>query len=435
MANLYDSSALSSLNEKDYINKLYDTNTDTTKKLLEQYYTDNSGALNTEQERVGQTADDYVNRTLVEAKKAQDVGTVPMSTGAKAQEALVRGNAQQANVTDLQKQRSEADAEIERQRQLLGSKYAAAIQKAQADNDMERAQQLYDAAKAEEAQLLEYKMSMSSTLAQKGDTSVRDSLMKGEMPSADYSGDTWQQVLKNEGSINDIYDNKLKSQQLELQTQNEEAISDLEAKRRQQEVKTDENLTQSYVDAMKKAKNYAEVQNAYGMGSGAMGQAQIAQDADLQNALTNLRRAQMSADAGVGLEGFDINKAYRDKLVEAQKGVDSERAGALLDAAEKEEQTLLQIQQQIGQELAAQNDWSVLGKLYGLTQDQIDRIQGTGAYAPDGGGGDDGGSSGGYRRDYKDAIKEHNAKAAEKDTTPNKDKITTTSGSGNNRWL
>lgn len=382
MANLYESSALSSLNEKDYINKLYDTNTDTTKKLLEQYYTDNSGALNTEQERVGQTADDYVNRTLVEAKKAQDVGTVPMSTGAKAQEALVRGNAQQANVTDLQKQRSETDAEIERQRQLLGRKYAAAIQKAQADNDMERAQQLYDAAKAEEAQLLEFQMNASSTLAQKGDTSVRDSLMRGETPSADYSGDTWQQVLKNEGSINDIYDNKLKSQQLELQTQNEEAISDLEAKRRQQEVKTDENLTQSYVDAMKKAKNYAEVQNAYGMGSGSMGQAQIAQDADLQNALTNLRRAQMSADAGVGLEGFDINKAYRDKLVEAQKGVDSERAGALLDAAEKEEQTLLQIQQQIGQELAAQNDWSVLGKLYGLTQDQIDRIQGTGIYAP-----------------------------------------------------
>jgi hypothetical protein len=382
MANLYDSSALSSLNEKDYINKLYDTNTDTTKKLLEQYYTDNSGALNTEQERVGQTSDDYVNRTLVEAKKAQDVGTVPMSTGAKAQEALVRGNAQQANVTDLQKQRSEADAEIERQRQLLGSKYAAAIQKAQADNDMERAQQLYDAAKAEEAQLLQLKMSASSVLAGKGDTTLRDSLLSGKTPSADYSGNTWGQVLKNEDSINEVYDNKLLSQQLELQMQNEEAISDLEAKRRQQEMKADENLTKTYVDAMKKAKNYAEVQNAYGMGSGAMGQAQIAQDADLQNALTNLRRAQLSADAGVGLEGFDINKAYRDKLVEAQKGVDSERAGSLLDAAEKEEQVLLQIQQQIGQELAAQNDWSVLGKLYGLTKDQIDRIQGTGIYAP-----------------------------------------------------
>lgn len=382
MANLYDSSALGSLNEKDYINKLYDQNTGTTQKLLEQYYTDNGGALNTEQDRVGQQTDDYVNRTLVEAKKAQGTGTVPLSAGAKAQEALVRNNAQQANVTDLQKQRSEADAEIERQRQLLGSQYAAAIQQAQADNDMERAQQLYEAAKAEEAQLLEYRKSISSTLAEKGDASVRDSLMRGETPSADYSGETWEQVLKNEDSINDIYNNKLLSQQLELQMQNEEALSDLEAKRRQQEAKTDESLTQTYVDAMKKAKNYAEVQNAYGMGSGAMGQAQIAQDADLQAALTKLRTAQMGASAGVGMEGFDINKAYRDKLVEAQKGVDSERAGALLDAAEKEEQTLLEIQQQIGQELAAKNDWSVLGKLYGLTQDQIDRIQGTGKYAP-----------------------------------------------------
>lgn len=36
----------------------------------------------------------------------------------------------------------------------------------------------------------------------------------------------------------------------------------------------------------------------------------------------------------------------------------------------------------MGNELAKQNDYSVLGKLMGLTQDQIDRLQGTGAYAP-----------------------------------------------------
>ena len=380
MSNLYDSSALGALNEEEYINKLYDKNEDTTKKLLEEHYTDNSSLLNTEQNRVAQKTDDYVNRTLLEAQKAQNAGAIPLSAGANAQVSLVRDNAKQGNVTDLQNQKNEADAEIERQRQLLGSQYAAAIQKAQADNDMERAQQLYDAAKAEEAQLLEYRKNISSLLADKGDTSVRDSLMNGEMPSVDYSGNTWEQVLKNENSINDIYDNKLKSQQLDLQIQNEEALSDLDARRRDQEAKTDKNLNQTYVDAMKKAKNYAEVQNAYGMGSGTFSQAQIAQDTQLQKALTNLRTAQMGADAGMGMEGLEISKSYRDKLAEAQKGVDSERAGALIDAAEKEEQNLVDIQKLIGQELAKQNNYSVLGKLYGLTQDQIDRLMGTGIY-------------------------------------------------------
>ena len=55
-------------------------------------------------------------------------------------------NQQKKNVTTMKTVQSEADAEIERQRKLLGEQYAAAIKKAQADNDMLRAQQLYEAA-------------------------------------------------------------------------------------------------------------------------------------------------------------------------------------------------------------------------------------------------------------------------------------------------
>ena len=38
MANLYDTSALKSFNEKDYINKMYDSYADSQKKLLEKNY-------------------------------------------------------------------------------------------------------------------------------------------------------------------------------------------------------------------------------------------------------------------------------------------------------------------------------------------------------------------------------------------------------------
>lgn len=394
MADLYTDSALKALNETDYINKLYDTNTKTQKDLLQQNYTENSGVLDKEQNRVQQQTQENVNRTQVEAKAAQEKYTGPkLSLGAQQQAALSRGNAQQANVSTLDQRQQQLDTEIERQRKLLASQYETAIKQAQAVNDMQKAQQLYTAAKEEEAKLLALRQSASSTLAAKGDTSIRDALMKGETPTADYTGTTWEQVLKNEASINEIYDKLLEAERLGLQSEHEEALSDLEAMRQQRQAKTDQDLTRAYVDALRKQKNYAEVQTAYGQGSGTAGSARIAQDTELQKALTDIRLGQMEADAKSGMEGFGIGQKYRDKLFASRKDSDQKRAEELLKAAEEEEAKLYSTQLQIGQELAKDENYSVLGKLYGLTQDQIDRLQGTGAYAPSSGGG-----SGGSRR-------------------------------------
>lgn len=393
MATLYDTSALKALNEQDYINKLYDSNNDTTKQLLQQNFTDNTGVLNTEQNKVQQQTQENVNRTQVEAQSAQDKYTGPkLSLGASQQEALSRGNAQQSNVSALNQQQSQVDIEIERQRQLLRSQYESAIKEAQANNDMQKAQMLYNAAKDEEAKLLSLKQSASSLMASKGDTSIRDSLLRGETPSADFTGTTWEQVLKNEAQLNEIYNKQLEAEKLGLQMENEEKLSDLEAKRRQAETKTDKDLTQAYVDALQKAKNYAEVQNAYGQGSGTAAAAKIAQDTQLQEALTKLRTGQMEADAGLGMEGFDIGKAYRKSLADKTASINKERAEKLFEAAEKEEDTLYNTQLQIGQQLAKEGNYSVLGKLYGLTDAQIAAL--TPRRSSSGGGGSSGSGSG-----------------------------------------
>ena len=398
MATLRDTSALEALNEKDYVNKLYDTNTDTTKKLLEQHFTDNTGVLNTEQQKVQQQTQENVNRTQVEAQTAREQYNGPKLTlGAQQQEALSRGNATQKNVTDLQQKQNDVYTEIERQRQLLASQYESAIKQAQADNDMQRAQQLYNAAKDEEAKLLDLKLQASSLLAAKGDTSIQDSLLSGYKPAPNYTGQTWAEVLRNESAINEIYDKQLEAERLGLQMQNEEDMSDLEAKRQQKQAQTDEQLTQAYVDALRKAKNYQEVQTAYGQGSGTAAAARIARDIELQNELTDLRNVQAGADASLGMEGFDIGKAYRKALADKTADINKDRAEALFKAAEEEEDRLYKTQLEIGKQKAQMNDYSILGKLYGLTQDQIDRLQGTGAYAPvlvnyGGGGGYDGGN-------------------------------------------
>lgn len=411
MATLKDSSALSALNEQDYINKLYDSNTDTQKKLLEDNYTQNTGLLDSEKQSVQQQTDTNLNRTNVEAQQTRNNYTGPKLTlGASAQNSLSSWNTQQANTTNLNQKQAEADAEIERQRQLLAEQYSAAIKKAQADNDMERAQQLYDAAKAEEEQLLSLRTTASTLLANKGDTSIRDSLLNGETPSPDYSGETWEQVLKNEDSINEIYDNQLQSKLLELLMENQEAQSDLQAKQAKQRAETDQALTDAYVEALQKAKNYAEVQTAYGQGSGAAAAARTAQDSEMLKELTRLRGVQMGADANIGISRLDLMKDYLGSVADNTQSVNSDRAKALLEAAEKEEENLYNTQLTLGQELAKDNDYSVLGKLYGLTQDQIDRLQGTGAYAPvyyggSSGSGSGSGSSGKSYVTFKDVDK------------------------------
>jgi hypothetical protein len=393
MATLRDTSALNALNEKDYINKLYDTNTDTTKKLLQQNFTDNTGVLNTEQDRVQQQTQDNVNRTQVEAQTAQSKYNGPrLSYGGSQQAALSRENALQANTGSLRQQQNDADMEIERQRQLLASQFSNAIKQAQEENDMAKAQQLYNAAKEEDEKLLALKRTGSTMLAEKGDTSVRDSLLNGEMPTSDYSGQTWEQVLKNEQAVNDIYDNQLESQLLSLQMENEKDVSDLEAKRRQQQAETDSKLTDAYVNGLRKLKNYQEVQTAYGQGSGTAAAARIAGDTELQRNLTDLRRLQMEADANTGMQLFDIFDTYRKRMDEETRDINRQRADALFKAADDEENNLYETQLQIGQELAKDGDYSILGKLYGWTQDQIDRV--ANAHRSSGGGGGGGSSSG-----------------------------------------
>ena len=189
-------------------------------------------------------------------------------------------------------------------------------------------------------------------------------------------------MLKNEEALNKVYDAQMESQRQGLLMDYQKNLSDLEAQQAHQRAQTDKNLTQTYVDALRKAKNYAEVQNAYGQGSGAQAQARLAQDTELQKNLTDLRGVQMGADAKAGMDRFGIGQAYRDAIAKANADVELQRAKALFDAAEKEEQTLVGNQEFVGKQYAGQGNYSVLGKLYGLTQDQIDRMQGTGAYAP-----------------------------------------------------
>lgn len=384
MADIYSGGATSALNEKEYINKIYDQVGSSQKDTLKENYDASIQQLNSGVQATQNQTSDYVKRAYVEndRAKAQYGGSPGATTGANPQAALSLGNQKQANVTALSQQQAAANQEYERQRQLMGQQYASAIKQAQANNDMQRAQALYNAAKAEEEQLRAIRQNAATMMAGKGDSSILDSIGAGTPVTPDTTTPSWSGVTRNEESINQIYDKQMEAQQLQAEDSYRQALSDLGAKQAQAQRTTDQNLTQAYVNALKSGKNYQEVQTAYGQGSGTAAQARLARETGLTRELTDLRKLQLGQDAGVEQQRLALLKNYGDEITRAKAASDLKRVQQLYEAAEREEQNLVEDQQFVGQQLAQKNDYSVLGKLYGLTQDQIDRLQGTGKYAP-----------------------------------------------------
>lgn len=400
MATLRDTAATSALNEDKYINKLYEGALSSQNNAIKQGYEQSGKQLTSGQQQTKKLTDAYLHRTKTEAPGAGSsmLGTPSLGgfgIGGSSQAALSFGNQQQQNVGQLNAQQNAADMEFERRRKLLADQYATEIKKAQANNDMERAQMLYEAAKAEEEQLRKFRQQGGSLMAGKGDNSILESILSGAGVPRDTTSETWDSVLKNEDSINKIYEAMIQGQQLEAQADRDKALSELEADQRAAQRQTDADLTQAYVDALRSGKNYQETQSAYGQGSGVAAQAQIARANELTKDLTDLRRLQSSKDAELEGQRLDVVEGYGKTVSDAISEANSQRVKDLYEAAEKEEQALVDDQLFAGQILAGQGDYSVLGKLYGLTQEQIDKLNGKGSGGGSSGGGYRGSGSGG----------------------------------------
>ena len=381
MPTIKDTAATSALNEDKYINKLYGDSGAAQKDMLTGNLAQNNAALDSAKQQVQQQTQTHLARTRVEANlMGKNFQTRTMSQGAGQQAALSQWGQRRTDINALEGKQANADYEIERQRKLLGEQYASAIKQAQANNDMEKAQALYDAAKAEENQLLELRKQGATLLSGKGDRSAMDALANGELPKRDTTGESWAEVLQNEGAVNQIYDAKQQAAEAAAQSQYAKAISDLEAQRRAQQQQTDGSLTGAYVDALRNAMNYQEVQGAYGQGSGTAAQAALARDAALQQKLTELRGVQAAADATSGMAGVQARADYGKGIADSLESVNSERNKALFDAASKEQQKLVDLQKFVGDDLAKKKrDYTMLGKLYGLTDEQIGKLNAHGS--------------------------------------------------------
>jgi hypothetical protein len=295
-------------NAEDYINKLYDGVQDKQKELLTEAYSNNTGALDTEKQNVQNQTDQYLERTDVEAQRVNQQYKPPRVSGAVNQQAaLTMENQQKKNTQMLQMQQQNADAEYERLRKLYADQYAAEIKKAQANNDMARAQMLYEAAKATEQELKNFSAQIGT--------------------------------LDNQALLDQIYTNSMEGSRQELDIQRAQKLSELAAQQQAAQQKTDENLTKVYTDALQQSKNYNEVQTARGMGSGNLAQAQLARDTGTTEALTELRKAQLAADANMGASRVGVQKNYGDSYASMVGNTERQRAEAMYRDALTQQQT------------------------------------------------------------------------------------------------
>lgn len=207
-------------------------------------------------------------------------------------------------------------------------------------------------------------------------------------------------AINSEEYINKMYDSSIAGQKAQLEQNYETGKSDLQAQQDAARKQTDANLTRTYVEANKAAKNYGEVQNAYGLSSGAMAQARLAQDNQLQGDLTAIRAAQQTVDADIERQRTLLGQQYMSAIAQAQAENDLQRAQALYKAAKDDEAQLLQNQKEAGNLMASVGDYSILANLYGLTPEQLALLSGGGSGSGGYYGGAGGNESTDPRSDY-----------------------------------
>lgn len=194
-----------------------------------------------------------------------------------------------------------------------------------------------------------------------------------------YNGPGYQvQKIDNADYINKMYDTGLAAQKQQLAAGYEQNQAKLDEQAMLGQRATDANLNRTYIEAAKQQKNNAEMQNAYGLSSGARAQAQIAHNNALASNLTTIRQAQRDAEEQLQRDRANLSKEYTAAIAKAQADNDYNRAQALYQAAKDEENRELEKQKEIAALMMKAKDYSTLKEMYGLDDAQIKMLRNAG---------------------------------------------------------
>lgn len=153
--------------------------------------------------------------------------------------------------------------------------------------------------------------------------------------------------------LNRMYAAALESQLESLRSSYNQNLSDLDASGQRTDAGYVEQKRQTTGDAAQSAANWREMANAYGLNSGAIGQAGLAQNNQLQSNLNTLGAAQAAAKEELERQRTLLGQQYQAAINEAKANNDYQRAQALYQEAVRAEEALRQ-QEQYNSNLALQ---------------------------------------------------------------------------------
>lgn len=140
--------------------------------------------------------------------------------------------------------------------------------------------------------------------------------------------------------LNQMYDSNLNAKKASLEQDYNTSVANLNDQQAKSQAQTNANLNRAAVENQKAQRNYAEVKNAYGLTSGAMAQARMASDNQLQQDMTSLRAQQQANDQSIERQRGLLQQNYLAAIREAQASNDAARAEKLYALAREEEKAL-----------------------------------------------------------------------------------------------
>lgn len=200
--------------------------------------------------------------------------------------------------------------------------------------------------------------------------------------------------------IEKMYAAQLEAQKAQLQQDYDSADARLVASMQQAQKAADSALKRTAVESQKAVVDTNQLHDAVGLSSGARAQARIAQENQLQADMTAIRQDQLEADAEAQRERDLLAKEFMNAIRQAQAENDMAKAEALYAQAQKEEDRLLKKQETAAQLLAGAGDHSRAGQLYGLSAAEVAKLDKAAAASAASGSSGSSGSSGGSGTNY-----------------------------------
>lgn len=180
---------------------------------------------------------------------------------------------------------------------------------------------------------------------------------------------SYQQLLQ------EAYDQKRAGKKKQLQAAYDRELAEITGLEQAADRQARESATRRSTQARQDKTAWNEIQTAQGLTSGAQGQALLTMDNQLRGDLTAISQAGNAEAAELAARRQALARDLAAQLEQVQAESDYEEAMALYQLSREQDSQQAQTQKAMAALLAQAGDFSLYGALYGLTQEQIRRLE------------------------------------------------------------